>query len=1051
MSKRVNRTLSAAIVAVLYAGTGYAQQPPAEEKSATELETVVVTGSLIRGTPVDAALPVEVFTAEDLKQQGDPSPLEFVKSLSISGPTTGEAYYFSGSQLTNNVQFNLRGIGADKTLTLFNSRRAFQNVSVYPSIALERTEVLKDGAAVTYGADATGGVVNLITKRDFDGFEVGSSYKHYKGTDEGEWKLGAMAGFTTDYANVLFAVEWDHRSELDTLERDFSSPNYAANPTPSSQLTNLAGWVPRGALPAATPQPPLPTPGVAPFPATANGEWGAPRGLLHDFTQASCEAVGGIFVLSTTASPFNKCAYNYISYYNLVEENDVYRVFAQVTAKITDSTDFHLTALWARNYSPHQYGSPSQPVIRGPARATGATHQLYIPATNPHALAFAQRTGWATNPLFAGTAGYTPITYRAFAHGGNDTFAFGDNHSTPNENETKYWHVTGGFNGDLGEAFGFDVAATFNQSVANNTAPDIIGFRLQEALNGFGGPNCNAQDLDPYRYGTQNASAAGQGNCMWYNPFSTNFARQPTLGLTNPNYSATAENPRELIEWLFNERRTEATSWNFTFDAVFSGVTPLSLWSSDNIAWGVGGQWRTEKNRESVPDPLYNGMTPCDWPNQDPRSTLDPLFDGCTLDRAGPFLFFGANPPDATEQKRQSYFVQVDLPVYDADMPFLNNLSMIAAGRYEEFAPIGLDATVYKVSAKWQLLDYNAARVGLRGSYGTNYQAPGAGVIPGDINNGVASYTRASGAWLGATTVTLSDIEPETAKVWNVGLIGQFEVGSTDLQIILDYFNIKTEDELGLLASVNDIADAIFDPTTRLANCSHPLIARVTFNSGSCVPGTSTALSGVNGFSTIRTDFGNGPGQHTTGFDLQLVYGFDVGPGRTQLSATVTKVEKLESEATVIDGVTIKPVDDRLGFLNFATIANAAPEWRGNFSVNYSIGEHNIRAVLNYVSGVKDERFIRADGTADLTLLRPEGYQPGTTTPFAPSLYGVIGDKWLSGDLHYLWRAGWATVGLSVLNVTDEDPPESRQEFGFDPRIGNALGRQFELSLRKEF
>jgi len=67
---------------------------------APEIEEVVVTGSLIRGTPVDAALPVEVYSQEDLKLSGSPSALDFAKSLSISGATSGESYYFGGAALT---------------------------------------------------------------------------------------------------------------------------------------------------------------------------------------------------------------------------------------------------------------------------------------------------------------------------------------------------------------------------------------------------------------------------------------------------------------------------------------------------------------------------------------------------------------------------------------------------------------------------------------------------------------------------------------------------------------------------------------------------------------------------------------------------------------------------------------------------------------------------------------------------------------------------------------------------------------------------------------
>src|SRR5690554_1334838 len=176
-----------------------------------DIEEVVVTGSLIRGTPVDAALPVEVYSAEDMLLSGSPSALDFAKSLSAAGPTSGESHYFGGANLTGSVSYNLRGIGSDKTLSLFNGRRVTQNTSVIPSIALARTEILKDGAAVTYGADATGGVVNFISRDSFDGVEIQSTYKAIDGSD-GDYTFGIIGGFGSENTDVILAAQWEHRS-----------------------------------------------------------------------------------------------------------------------------------------------------------------------------------------------------------------------------------------------------------------------------------------------------------------------------------------------------------------------------------------------------------------------------------------------------------------------------------------------------------------------------------------------------------------------------------------------------------------------------------------------------------------------------------------------------------------------------------------------------------------------------------------------------------------------------------------------------------------------
>lgn len=986
-----------------------------------EMEEIVVTGSLIKGTPIDAGLPVEIYTASDLLDMGAPTALEFVKGLTASGPTAGEAYYFGGNAETGHVSYNLRGLGSDKTLTLWNGRRpATQNASIIPGPALARIEILKDGSAVTYGADATGGVINYITRDSYEGFMMTSSYKYF-GSD-GDWNIGMLGGFGSENTNVMIAAEWDHRSEFDAKERDFTTLPYGVNPSPWSTLTNLAGWIPRGSLPD--------EPGVG-----ANAEWGSPLAVPQsDYTRESCEAVGGIYRDSYT------CKYNYIPYYNIVQENEIYKLYFQVTSTVTDNINFHLNVLSGRNFSPHNYGSPAQPVTKGPSRGSGATYQFYVPKANPNVAEFAARSGWDQNPYYAYAQGYTPITYRIAAHGGNTAWAEGGNYSTPAMSDRRYLHVSTGIDGTfslLEREIGYDVAITYNQLHNKWANPDAVGYRVQEAMSGFGGPNCDVPDLDPVRFGTQNAALAGTGGCMWWNPFASGWAGQPVLGLANPSYVPGSENSNELIRWVMNPRKAEDLNYNYTFDLVFNGVSPLEL-PGGPVAWGAGYQFRALKTREVVEDPLYNGSQPCAWPEQMPLDPEDAAFTGCTPDAPGPFVFFATDIPEINERQQWAYFGEVNLPI-------LETLYLTAAARYEEFGG-ELDATVYKVSGKWDVTD----NLALRGSYGTNFQAPGLGIQPGEINAGTISYSIAGGDWRGQTTVTQTGIVPETATVWSVGIIWQSQgfTADSELELILDYFDIETEDELSLLATAGQTADSIFsiapdggtdvpDDGTALADCSHPLIGRVTFNDGTCVQGTTTAED----FSSVRRDYGNGPGQLTAGYDLQLTYGFPVFTGDLTIKLIATKMTKFEFTETSLDGFVLDPGEDRLGFLNFATIAQTMSELRANLSANYRQGNHNLRFVLAFVKGVEDER----------GPLTPRGMVPGTEDSFGPTNYGLGEDDWITASLHYNVDLPWATVSASISNITDEDPPEAREELGYDPYIGNPLGRVFQVSIRKEF
>lgn len=990
---------------------------PANEAASAEndrtLDKVVVTGSYIQGTPVDAALPVEVYSQEDLEYQGSPTALEFAKNLTIAGPTTGESYYFGGPALVGTVNYNLRGLGADKTLILLNGRRMSQNTSNIPSIALARTEVLKDGAAVIYGADATGGVVNFITRDHFTGLEANAQYKYIDGSD-GDYSLGILGGFGEDKVNFMWSAEYEHRSRLKAIDRDFTWDSIdptkeGYNPAPWSTLTNLAGWTARGALPA------VPS-------ATAAGEWGPAVGFASDFTPESCAAVGGRYDNAYT------CAYNYIPYYDLVSKNDIYRVYAQLNAEVTDNMDFHADASFGQVTAPQMFGSPSQPIIRGTALATGLLDQFYVPISNPYAAAFAADHG------LSGASGFTPVTYRVMGHGGNPYMSDGEGYGVADRVDNQVWRVSAGLNGNLGDWAGFakdvgyDFAVTYNQSISYNTHPDIIAYRLQQALNGFGGVGCNAADLDPTRFGTQNPGAAGQNGCQWWNPFSSAFAKQPVLGLDNPNYVPGSENSEELTRWLFDPRAVETVANNLTMDLVFNGMSGIQL-PGGEIGWALGGQVRETESRVNVDSPFANGTLPCPWPDgttsangdgspnleSNPLPTTDPNFRGCTPDAPGPFVIFVPTLPSYADQQQYSYFGELHIPVLDS-------LNFQAAVRREEFSG-GLGATVYKVAGKWNPW----GPLTFRGSYGTNFQTPPIGVVPGAVTVGARTFTVAANNWLAAQFITDSNLEPETATSWNLGAIWQSKGFAPDhnLMVIVDYFDIETENQIGQIADPNQIASLVFNgPGGTITTCDpsvQPLLNRITFNTG-CTVG----MSAVGAFSAVATRYGNGPGQTTNGVDVQATYDMPVWKGDLTLGLTATKIMELKTGPTSLDGVEISSGDDRLGYLNFATFAQAAPELRANFSANYRMGVQNFRFGVNYVSAVEDER---------------AGIQ-----------YGEKGEDWVTADFTYRYEiSDDLAISATVANMFDRDPPAAQEEFGYDPWTANPLGRTIEIGVKKSF
>ena len=136
----------------------FAQSPPAAKPAGTtattEIEEVVVTGSLIKGTPTDTAMPVEVTNLEQLRNMGTPTNIDFVKTLTESGQVAGETNRYNAFPI-GAATINLRDIGSRFTLVLFNGRRfpeqysvavgRFNNIAWIPNQAIGRVETLKEG------------------------------------------------------------------------------------------------------------------------------------------------------------------------------------------------------------------------------------------------------------------------------------------------------------------------------------------------------------------------------------------------------------------------------------------------------------------------------------------------------------------------------------------------------------------------------------------------------------------------------------------------------------------------------------------------------------------------------------------------------------------------------------------------------------------------------------------------------------------------------------------------------------------------------------------
>ncbi|KKO46188.1 TonB-dependent receptor [Arsukibacterium ikkense] len=209
----------------------------AEENAAEEqkIEKIQITGSRLKGVDMEGANPVQIFSRDDMARRGYDSVGSFLRDLpqaSSAGTFTenGGVGGADGSP-AGSSGVSLRGLGSSSTLVLVNGRRvavdsftngfdSFVNVNSIPMSALERVEVLTDGASSVYGSDAIAGVINFILRKDVEGHEISVSYgDDTKSSNFGRTNLTYVGGFNTENSNTTLVVDYFDRKALFNSDR----------------------------------------------------------------------------------------------------------------------------------------------------------------------------------------------------------------------------------------------------------------------------------------------------------------------------------------------------------------------------------------------------------------------------------------------------------------------------------------------------------------------------------------------------------------------------------------------------------------------------------------------------------------------------------------------------------------------------------------------------------------------------------------------------------------------------------------------------------------
>jgi outer membrane receptor protein involved in Fe transport len=206
--------LSAGAFALALAPSAMAQGANSQDEDADAVvEEIIVTGSRIRRADIDSASPVTILDRESIIAAGITDVGSLLQRMpSMSGSPIGTTTNNGGNGA---VLIDLRGMGTNRTLTLINGQRVVDggDYQTIPSTMIERVEILKDGASAVYGADAVAGVVNIITRRDFEGIEATIQYADWFDSKGKQTSVGLISGTEFSSGNFVFGAEYVDQEE----------------------------------------------------------------------------------------------------------------------------------------------------------------------------------------------------------------------------------------------------------------------------------------------------------------------------------------------------------------------------------------------------------------------------------------------------------------------------------------------------------------------------------------------------------------------------------------------------------------------------------------------------------------------------------------------------------------------------------------------------------------------------------------------------------------------------------------------------------------------
>lgn len=891
---------------LLVPGSAFAQSE-ANTQEATQVDEIVVVGSRIRRDNYNAPSPTQVVTREEATLQGFVSTTEALQSTAVTGGTSQinnsyGGYVTNGGPGANTI--GLRGMGPSRTLVLLNGRRVSPagsrgsvgaaDLNVLPTAMIDRVEVLRDGASSVYGSDAVAGVVNIQTRKNFEGlvFEAQRNEPLEANGNGGSTRLSLTAGARGDRWRASGSIERYERDELTLRDREFTrcqTDGFRNNRDYIDPLTGQSKC----------------------YPITTTGSNGTTINTIGTGSMAGVGAAGVPDIAFANGVTFNRWRPNagvtsgVIGFEGVggsyTNPNDPTKQIALDT-NIRDTFDdrmlnrslispVDITTIYGEGgYQLNALGNAElygEVLFNQRKSSQTGYRQLALDYAKGSPL-IPSSLGWSTAMADQGLNKGQDVGVRAFIGFGNDT----------SHQEVNFSRYVAGLKGDLFiPEWRYDAYVSHSRSRSEYTSQQFLTNRLIESLdvvsNGAGGFQCRELGSNP--------------GCV-----AAPALTSQTIGGVLPK------------EWT---------------DYVFRPVKGITEYTETVVAIGIDGPLF------SLPAGKVMGYFGAEWREAEIDDT--PGLDSQT----GNTYNYSTSAITRGTDSVWEVFGELEAPLL-ADAPFAKELTLNASFRYTDYDSYG-DDTTYKVGLVYRPIDW----VTVRGTYGTSYRAPalfeqfvgattgflsntndrcinyGAdGVNPNRVANCTAEGLPAD--WQSTTSVRVitaggadAGLAAETSTNMTVGLVLQppLPSGWGDLAFAVDYYEIEVKNGVSRTGAGNI-----------LTRCYDSNPADFAADVGFC---RLVERDAVNGALTVHDSYVNLATDNVKGLDYTLRYRKDVGPGTALFNLGITQYTEISSKLFADD-----PLEDYKGMVN-------DPEFTGTADLSYAWDNWRVRYGVEWIKG----------------------------------------------------------------------------------------------------